>query len=132
LIKNKNKNVEKKKPIFDKFSIILDLGSFFHVFIFLLSIALLCIGISNFFIGFHNFDTAQNLRLINCETNNDYVDYYNESSYYTPLSQLSIGYDQMLLGLFFSIVGSLILGYYVLSNEILYRYFLIMENKKKK
>jgi len=80
-------------------------------FLFLsLSVAACVYGTLLIGIGFHNFDIAHNLKYINSETKNNFVDFVDADTYLENNDQLALGVDQMQRGLVFLVAGAFVVG----------------------
>ena len=101
-------NKKQKQGLKELFSIFV---GFAWLIIFMCGITLIFTGTIHFMTGYHNFDSGHNWKWVNEATNSNFVDYHNTTDYYTPQNQISIGSDQLFLGLKSIIVGCIISGF---------------------
>lgn len=94
-------------------------NTFLFIFIFSFSIFLLLAGFIYLLTGYHNFDVGNNLKYINAVSGTDFVDYYTVNNYYTNNEQIIKGVDQLQTGLYFTVAGAILVGYYLCCTAVL-------------
>lgn len=75
-----------------------------------LGYGLLFLGITLFWVGYHNFDSAQNMGYLNAMYDLDLIDYASDGKAYTAIEGYNLGISYLRLGLCFSLMSALCYG----------------------